>query len=39
MTLSRRIAKIELIVRGKPALSPRLLALALAICAGEDGDL
>jgi hypothetical protein len=39
MTLSRRIAKIEGQAKGKPALSPRLLALALAICAGEDGDL
>jgi hypothetical protein len=39
MTLSQRIARIERQVKGNPALSPRLLALSLAICAGEDGNL
>ena len=39
MNLSQRIAKIERQKAGQPTLSPRLLALGLAICAGEDGDL
>jgi hypothetical protein len=39
MTHSRGIAKIESQTKGKPATPPRLMALALAICVSEDGDL
>jgi hypothetical protein len=39
MTLSRRIAQLERRRTGKPALSPRLLALAMALCEGETADL
>jgi len=39
MKLTRRIRSLELRLIGKPPISPKLLALALALCEGETANL